>query len=156
MEIARDPMETIMNEMAPVPARASAQAKIDSLISSELIRGTKVLNAQGEHLGTIMTMMIEKHTGQVAYSVMSFGGFLGIGEKYHPLPWHMLNYDPALGGYVIELDKERLTAAPSYALTDPIRWEDNEWRTRLDDYYKAAPKAAVSSDTSAVLVAPKP
>src|SRR5687767_7848749 len=68
MEIACDPMETIMNEMAPVPARATAQAKIDSLISSELIRGTKVLNAQGEHLGTIMTMMIEKHTGQVAYS----------------------------------------------------------------------------------------
>jgi hypothetical protein len=87
---------------------------------------------------------------------MSFGGFLGIGEKYHPLPWHVLNYDQALGAYVIDLNKERLAAAPAYALADPIRWEDNEWRTRLDDYYKAPPKAAVLNDTSAVLVAPKP
>lgn len=144
-----------MNEMTPVPARANAKTQIQSLISSELIRGTKVLNPQGDHLGTIVTVMIEKHTGQVAYSVMSFGGFLGIGEKYHPLPWHVLNYDQAVGGYVIDLDKERLAAAPSYALTDPIRWEDNEWRTRLDDYYRATPTAAIPNDSGAVLPAPK-
>ena len=145
-----------MNEMAPPPARESVRADIHSLISSELIRGTKVLNPQGEHLGTIINVMIDKQTGQVAYSVMSFGGFLGIGEKYHPLPWHMLNYDQAKGGYVIELDKERLAAAPSYALTDPIRWEDNEWRTRLDDYYTGTPKATGSSEPSAGLAAPPP
>ena len=127
-----------MNDIPPVPARASAKADVHSLISSELIRGTKVFNRQGEHLGTIATVMIDKYNGHVAYSVMSFGGFLGIGEKYHPLPWHMLNYDQSMGGYVVDLNKERLTEAPSYALTDPIRWEDNEWRTRLDDYYKTA------------------
>jgi len=126
-------------------------ADVHSLISSELIRGTKVLNPQGEHLGTIINVMIDKYSGQVAYSVMSFGGFLGIGEKYHPLPWHMLNYVQAMGGYVIELDKERLAAAPSYALTDPIRWEDNEWRTRLDDYYTGTATAQGSSEASAVL-----
>ena len=144
-----------MNETASGPARASARAQINSLISSELIRGTKVLNKQGEHLGTIATVMIDKHSGQVAYSVMSFGGFLGIGEKYHPLPWHVLNYDQALGAYVIALDKERLVAAPSYALTDPIRWEDDEWRTRLDDFYKAPSAASASIDPSAALPAPK-
>lgn len=126
-----------MNEMAPVPARATAQAKIDSLISSELIRGTKVLNAQGEHLGTIMAMMIEKRTGQVAYSVMSFGGFLGIGEKYHPLPWQVLDYDTSKGGYAIDLDKKTLEGAPSYGDTsDPHEWTDRTWRSRVDDYYR--------------------
>jgi len=145
-----------MNQMTPGPARESVKAEVHSLISSELIRGTKVLNPQGEHLGTIMTVMIDKCSGQVAYSVMSFGGFLGIGEKYHPLPWHMLNYDQAIGGYVIELDKERLAAAPSYALTDPIRWEDNEWRTRLDDYYTGPATGTGSNKASAVLAAPPP
>jgi len=80
--------------------------------------------------------MIDKYSGQIAYAVMSFGGFLGIGERYHPLPWHVLKFDQNVGGYVIDLDKERLTTAPSYALTDPLRWEDNAWRTRLDDFYK--------------------
>jgi endonuclease III len=149
----RETSETTMNDLPPVRARASAKADVHSLISSELIRGTKVFNRQGEHLGTIATVMIDKYNGHVAYSVMSFGGFLGIGEKYHPLPWHMLNYDQSMGGYVVDLNKERLTEAPSYALTDPIRWEDNEWRTRLDDYYKTA-DAAGSSTARVVPAAP--
>lgn len=131
-----------MNESPIIPARESSKAQVHTLISSELIRGTKVFNRQGEHLGTMMNVMIDKSSGQVAYSVMSFGGFLGIGEKYHPLPWRMLNYDHEMDGYVIDLDKERLTAAPSYALTDPIRWEDNEWRSRLDNYYKGSAEAS--------------
>jgi hypothetical protein len=146
----------IMNDMPPPLARESAKAEVHSLISSELIRGTKVLNRQGEHLGTIINVMIDKYTGQVAYSVMSFGGFLGIGEKYHPLPWHMLNYDQAMGGYVIELDKERLAAAPAYALTDPIRWEDNEWRTRLDDYYTGGTAPSASNHARDGLAAVPP
>jgi len=145
-----------MNEIPPRPPQASAKAEVHTLISSELIRGTKVLNPQGEHLGTIINVMIDKYSGQVAYSVMSFGGFLGIGEKYHPLPWHMLNYDQVMGGYVIELDKERLAAAPNYALTDPIRWEDNEWRTRLDDYYTGTASAAGSNEANAALTAALP
>jgi hypothetical protein len=149
-------LELIMNEMTPPPAPESAIAVVHSLISSELIRGTKVLNTQGEHLGTIATVMIDKHTGHVAYSVMSFGGFLGIGEKYHPLPWHVLNYDQAQGAYVIDLNKERLATAPAYALTDPIRWEDNEWRTRLDDFYRKPVAVAGANDASAVPAVPTP
>ncbi len=112
------------------------KTEVHTLISSELIRGTDVYNFKGERLGTIENVMIDKITGQVAYAVMSFGGFLGIGEKYHPLPWPVLKFDREKGGYVVDLDKDRLVTAPSYALTDPLRWEDNEWRTRLDDYYK--------------------
>src|ERR1700674_3794503 len=58
--------------------------------------------------------MVDKYTGQVAYAVMSFGGFLGLGESYHPLPWKVLTYDTRLEGYVIDLDRERLKNAPRY------------------------------------------
>ena len=56
--------------------------------------------------------MIDKRSGKVAYAVMSFGGFLGMGESYHPLPWEVLDYDERQGGYVVDLDKERLQNAP--------------------------------------------
>ena len=56
-----------------------------------MVVGTSVYNLQGEHLGSIYSIMVDKISGQVAYAVMSFGGFLGIGESYHPLPWRMPN-----------------------------------------------------------------
>jgi hypothetical protein len=58
--------------------------------------------------------MVDKISGHVAYAVMSFGGFLGIGESYHPLPWRVLKYDIRQGGYIVDLDRRRLEGAPSY------------------------------------------
>src|SRR5262245_28432914 len=108
-----------MNTAETTRGDVRGKGKVHTLISSELIRGTKVYNLQKEHLGTVISVMIDKYSGQVAYAVMSFGGFLGIGEKFHPLPWHVLKYEQDVGGYVIDLDKDRLLSAPSYALTDP-------------------------------------
>jgi hypothetical protein len=76
--------------------------------------GTAVYNLQGYNLGSIYSLMVDKITGQVAYAVMSFGGFLGMGESYHPLPWRMLKYDVRQNGYVIDIDRRRLEEAPSY------------------------------------------
>ena len=65
--------------------------------------------------------MLNKRSGRVAYAIMSFGGFLGIGESYHPLPWRTLNYEPGIGGYVVDIDSSRLQGAPYYdSSTDPI------------------------------------
>jgi len=55
--------------------------------------------------------MIDKPSGKVAYAIMSFGGFLGMGNQYHPLPWSVLKYDTNLGGYVVNLDKRQLEGA---------------------------------------------
>jgi hypothetical protein len=64
--------------------------------------------------------MIDKQTGQVAYAILSFGRFLGVGSSYHPLPWSLLRYDTNLGGYVVEIDESQLKGAPSYPVgTDP-------------------------------------
>ena len=69
------------------------------LIGSDKVEGTAVYDATGEHMGSIERVMIDKRSGQVAYAVLSFGGFLGIGSDYYPIPWESLKYDTSLGGY---------------------------------------------------------
>ena len=90
--------------------------EIGDLISSEKVDGTQVVNRQGEELGTIHHFMVGKSDGKVRYAVMSYGGFLGMGENFYPLPWDALTYDTDKGGYVVDIDRERLSRdkAPSY------------------------------------------
>src|SRR5918997_1270907 len=95
---------------------------------------TAVYNRQGEHLGAVYNFMVDKFTGQVGYVVMSFGGFLGLGESYHPLPWKALTYDTRLGGYVVDLDRDRLEGAPRYGAEDDP-FADPDFGRRLDDFY---------------------
>ena len=84
------------------------------LIASNKVEGTAVYNRQGEQLGEVYNFMVGKRSGRVAYAVMSFGGFLGIGQRYHALPWDVLTYDTERGGYVIDADRDLLMKAPSY------------------------------------------
>jgi sporulation protein YlmC with PRC-barrel domain len=101
--------------------RASRPVEKDEttdLIASNKVEGTAVYNRQGEKLGEVYNFMVGKRSGEVAYAIMSFGGFLGIGQKYHPLPWDALTYDVGKKGYVIDADKERLMSAPNYAAGD--------------------------------------
>jgi hypothetical protein len=83
--------------------------------------------------------MVYKRSGQVAYAVMSFGGFLGVGDSYHPLPWKSLTYDTSQGGYVVDLDKSRLQGAPSYTSSEESTyWGDRARGRAIDDYYGTA------------------
>jgi len=84
------------------------------LILSSRVNGTPVFNRAGERIGHVDDLSIEKLSGKVVYAILSFGGFLGIGEKFHPIPWSLLDYEPERGGYVVPLDKAELTAAPYY------------------------------------------
>jgi hypothetical protein len=118
---------------------AVAIEETGQLISSDKVVGTAVYNRQSEHLGSIYNVMIDKRSGQIAYAVMSFGGFLGIGESYHPLPWKMLTYDPRLGGYLVDLDRRRLEAAPRYDTSAMPNWADPSYGHRIDDFYGVPP-----------------
>jgi hypothetical protein len=109
------------------------------LISSEKVVGTPVYNRQGEHLGSVHSIMLDKVSGQVAYAVMSFGGFLGIGESYHPLPWRVLTYDVNRGGYVVDIDRRRLEGAPRYSASEAPNWADRAYGSRIDEYYGLSP-----------------
>lgn len=106
----------------------------DRLIASNMVEGTEVYNRAGEHLGEVYNFMVDKFTGQVSYAVMSFGGFLGIGERYHPLPWKALDYDVNQGGYVVDIDRSKLEAAPNYG-RDEDPWRDSTYAGRVNDYW---------------------
>lgn len=94
------------------------------LIASDKVEGTAVFEHDGTRLGTIHNFMVDKRSGQVAYAVLSFGGFLGLGESYHPLPWRVLRYDTALGGYVVTLSRQEIAAAPAYATSSIPDWSE--------------------------------
>ena len=70
-----------------------------SLIGSDKVEGTAVYGATDTKIGSIERVMIDKMSGKVSYAVLSFGGFLGIGDDHYPLPWQSLKYDTNLGGY---------------------------------------------------------
>jgi hypothetical protein len=109
------------------------------LIAGSRVSGTTVYDTVGATIGTIQDVMIDKMSGRIAYAVMSFGGFLGLGAKHHPLPWTTLKYDPSLGGYVVNLDRRMLEGAPAYADDAPANWDDPAWGQRVHDYYRAEP-----------------
>lgn len=109
------------------------------LIAGDNVSGTSVYDMAGEKLGSVEDVMIDKRSGQIAYAVMSFGGFLGIGDRYHPLPWKKLTYDTGLGGYRVDLDRRMLEGAPSYGADETVAWDDRDWGRRVHDYYRVDP-----------------
>ena len=105
-----------------------------TLIAANKVKGTNVYNPAGEKLGSVDDIMIDKVSGRAIYAVMSFGGFLGMGEKYHPLPWAKLKYDAQMGGYVVNLDKKVLEDAPYYDSDREFAWTPDYGR-KVDSYY---------------------
>src|SRR6478752_10375644 len=82
------------------------------LIGSDKVEGTPVRRSNGDKIGTIERVMIEKRSGKVAYAVMSFGGFMGLGEDYYTLPWSVLKYNTQLDAYELNLNEDQLRGAP--------------------------------------------
>jgi hypothetical protein len=109
------------------------------VIAADRVEGTGVFNAAGDKLGVIENLIIHKRSGKVLYAVMSFGGFLGMGDHYYPVPWELLNYDQELGGYRTQLDKTALDGAPHYAAGDAADLGADDWHHRLQEFYKLPP-----------------
>ena len=109
-----------------------------SLIGSDKVEGTAVYGPDREKIGSIERVMIDKLSGKVAYAVLSFGGFLGMGEDYYPVPWSTLDYDTNLGGYRVNFTREQLDRAPKYAESQGWNWSRENDR-RVYEYYRAQP-----------------
>lgn len=107
------------------------------LISSARVEGTPVFNPAGEKLGTVHSLMIHKTTGQVAYALLAFGGFLGVGTHVHPIPWGMLTYDASRHGYVADITREQIEDAPSLELDRADRPTESE--RPMYNYWKFTP-----------------
>lgn len=109
------------------------------LIESDRVEGTSVYGTDNSHVGTIKRLMIDKRSGQVAYAVMSFGGFLGIGEDSHTIPWAKLTYDTDLGGYRTDISSDQLQGAPALARDNDDDWSDRDRERELHSYYGVSP-----------------
>jgi sporulation protein YlmC with PRC-barrel domain len=108
-----------------------------SAIRAKKVLGTSVKDRSGQKIGEVEDIMLDKRSNNVMYAVVGFGGFLGMGEKYHPVPWSTLDYDEGAGGYVVGFTKEQLTAAPADSLDALTRDDGTAYRDRVYDYYKA-------------------
>jgi len=117
-------------------ARTGQTDETDRLISSDKVDGTSVYNRNGDSIGSIDHLMIDKISGQVEYVVISTGGFLGIGESYSPVPWDSLVYDVNMGGYVIDADRARLEQATRYTSKAQPNWSDGSYGERVDQYWQ--------------------
>jgi sporulation protein YlmC with PRC-barrel domain len=113
----------------------TAKKPTHPLIPADRVNGTDVYNKAGEKLGKIEDIAIEKISGEVAYAILSFGGVLGLGAKYHPVPWRLLKYDIGRGAYMIPMDKDALTEAPMIDESELSGWDDSLSRDDIYRYY---------------------
>ena len=107
-----------------------------SLIASDRVEGTPVRRPNGEKIGMIQRLMIDKLSGNVAYAVLSFGGFIGIGQKHLPIPWARLKYDLGNGAYQLDLSDEELSQAPAYEGDEEFDWGDRSQEIEIHNYYR--------------------
>jgi hypothetical protein len=114
------------------------QRETTSLIGSDKVEGTAVYGPDREKIGSIERVMIDKMSGKVAYAVLSFGGFLGMGEDFYPVPWSTLDYDTSLGGYRVNFTRDQLDRAPKYTESQGWNWSRENDR-KVYDYYGAQP-----------------
>jgi hypothetical protein len=107
------------------------------LIESDRVEGTNVYDRAGNKIGDIKRLMIEKWSGKIPYAVMSFGGFLGIGEDEYTIPWNKLEYDTSLEGYRTDITEQQLKGAPAFSREREYDWADRARERELHDYWAA-------------------
>ena len=108
-----------------------------SAIRAKKVIGTNVKDAAGRKIGEIEDVVLDKKSNSILFAVIGFGGFLGMAEKYHPVPWSALDYDEDQGSYVVNYTKDQLQAAPAGSIEELTRDDGMQFRDRVYDYYKA-------------------
>jgi len=109
------------------------------VLSATTILGDKVVNPQGEHLGEIKELMIDLNLGRVAYAVLSFGGVLKLGEKLFAIPFQALQLRPDRHEFVLNVDKEKLKAAPGFDKNNWPTAADRTWGSQIHKFYGYEP-----------------
>lgn len=105
------------------------------LIPAKRVNGSAVLNQANEKIGQIEDIAIDKSSGKVAYAILSFGSFLGLGGKHQPLPWSVLSYDADKNAYVVPITEEFLALAPKLDVSELSGWDDTPQRDAIHTYY---------------------
>jgi sporulation protein YlmC with PRC-barrel domain len=108
-------------------------------IRAHRVIGTDVKDQAGHTIGKIEDIVLEKSDNKIMFAVVGFGGLFRMGEKYHPLPWDVLDYDAEQSAFVVPYTKEQLEAAPHDTINELTRDDGHRFRQSAYDYYKVAP-----------------
>ena len=117
---------------------ATETGHTDAIAASRVI-GTSVYNTAGQHIGSIEDVMLEKSSNSIMFAVIGFGGFLGVGEKYHAIPWASLDYEKDRGGYVVPYTEEELKAAPAHSINELTGSDGKAARDASYSHFKVDP-----------------
>ena len=129
-----------MQAEGPTEMKAAGTATAPhELIGSDRVEGTNVYRSDGTKIGHIERIMLDKRSGQAAYAVMNFGGFLGLGEDSYPLPWSVLTYNTSLGGYEVDVTDEQLKSAPRLREGESFDDGNRDRDTMIYGYYGVPP-----------------
>lgn len=107
-----------------------------TLLSAGTIEGDDVCNLKDEKLGTIQDIMLDVQSGNIRYAVLSSGGFLGMGDRLFAIPWSALKIDSENKRFTLDVDMERLKAAPGFDKDNWPNWSDATWSAGVDSYYQ--------------------
>jgi hypothetical protein len=108
-----------------------------SAIRAKKVIGTSVKDRAGKKLGEIEDIVLDKQSNNIMFAIVSFGGFLGMAEKYHPLPWPTLDYNERENSYIVSATEDQLRAAPADSLDELTKNDGRAYRDRTFDYYRA-------------------
>jgi sporulation protein YlmC with PRC-barrel domain len=105
-----------------------------SAILASKVKGTNVYNTAGEKIGHVEDVVLDKQSDHIMFAALGFGGVLGMGEKFFPVPWSVLDYSKDKGGYVVPMSKEVLDKAPTYRLEDLTKHDGEFGKIRETSY----------------------
>jgi hypothetical protein len=112
---------------------------MQSVLAADTLTGDRVVNRQKQDLGIIEHLMIDVEKGRVAYAVLSFGGFLGMGDKLFAIPWNALTVDTGERQFVLDVEKKLLDHAPGFDKDHWPNMADRAWGAEVATYYGAKP-----------------
>ncbi|CAN7742485.1 PRC-barrel domain-containing protein [Paraburkholderia terricola] len=140
---------TTLDPKEPAPAAARQGAKIvgtgigegpgPDVMAASTLDGNKVMSSDGEYIGKISDIMLDVRGGRIAYAVLSSGGFLGVGDTLHAIPWNALTLDTDDKCFVLDAPAERIGSAPGFDRDNWPAMTDMQWGTSLHAYYNRAP-----------------
>jgi sporulation protein YlmC with PRC-barrel domain len=119
--------------------KSDPDKKLRRVLAASTLAGDKVRNSAGEDLGKVDEIMIDLHSGRVAYAVLSFGGMLGMGNKLFAVPWNALRIDQDEKCFVLDVDKRTLETAPGFDKDNWPDMADTTWATGVFSHYGATP-----------------
>jgi sporulation protein YlmC with PRC-barrel domain len=131
----RDPYGMYRKSTSNIAGPSQTHGPGPHLMGADTLIGNTVSNAAGESLGDIKEIMLDMRSGRVSYAVLSFGGFLGMGEKLFAVPWDALKLDTQEKRFVLNIDKARLETAPGFDRNHWPDMADTTWQSSIRSYY---------------------